>query len=79
MLVMRESNDLDRGELRLDEKEKEIRLTTARNASTLSILRRVDRQLRSETVFILSCHCSYGPSSSLLLRLDLPCDNVRVM
>ena len=79
MLVMRESNDLDRGELRLDEKEKEIRLTTARNASTLSIVRRVDRQLRSETVFILSCHCSYGPSSSLLLRLDLPCDNVRVM
>ena len=67
MLVMRESNDLDRGELRLDEKEKEIRLTTARNASTLSIVRRVDRQLRSETVFILSCHCSYGPSSSLLL------------
>ena len=79
MLVMRESNDLDRGELRLDEKEKEIRLTTARNASTLSIVRRVDRQLRSETVFILSCHCSYGPSSSFLLRFDLPCDNVRVV
>lgn len=78
MLVMRKSV-VGSKEKKLRLEGKEIRLTTARNASTLSILRRVDRQLRSETVFILSCHCSYGPSSSLLLRFDLPCDNVRVV
>jgi hypothetical protein len=37
------------------------------------------RRQRSEAVFILSCHYSYGPPGSLLLRLDFLGDDVGIV